>query len=212
MCDLFTKHHFLTIFLGEGNHWLGISDNVLGIGSHQFWPFNCSRTSSTSSTKYWQNSVDLTPCRLVFQSKTVGWGEAPRSRQTAFSYDWLNGLSWMRTGNPLLHNLQINGGRVSDTKICSEHISNSIYTRVTFLVSKKKNFLANHPRKPEMLPIHTSSMPASFSHFSPWWRSDLNWDDHSKTTHGFPVSECRSHLFLPRSRRWQVESREWMDG
>ena len=40
VCDLFTKHHFLTIFLG-------ISDNVLGICSHQFWPFNCSSTSST---------------------------------------------------------------------------------------------------------------------------------------------------------------------
>ena len=56
VCDLFTKHHFLTIFLGEGNHWLGISDNVLGIGSHQFWPFNCSRTSSTWKKTHPQNT------------------------------------------------------------------------------------------------------------------------------------------------------------
>ena len=53
----------------------------------------------------------------------------------------------MRTGNPLLHNLQINGGRVSDTKICSEHISNSIYTLVTFLVSKKNKLPCKSSKK-----------------------------------------------------------------
>ena len=123
----------------------------------------------------------------------------------------LNGLSWMRTGNPLLHNLQINGGRVSDTKICSEHISNSIYTRVTFLVSKKKTSLQIIQENPQ-LPIHTSSMPASFSHFSPWWRSDLNWDDHSKTTHGFPRFGMQVTFVPLQVKTWQVESREWMDG
>lgn len=134
-----------------------------------------------------------------------------------------HGLSWM-TGNPLLyHDLQINGGvRCSSQK--KDSIMKSqwhkdmfrthillIHTLVTFLVSKKKTSLQGIQENPQ-LPIHTSSMPASFSHFSPWWRSSLNWDDHSKTTHGFPVSECRSHLFLSRSRLGKLKVvNGWMD-
>ena len=134
-----------------------------------------------------------------------------------------HGLSWM-TGNPLLyHDLQINGGVRCSSQKKRLHHEESVTQRYVpntypinsytchFSCFKKKTSLQGIQENPQ-LPIHTSSMPASFSHFSPWWRSSLNWDDHSKTTHGFPVSECRSHLFLSRSRLGKLKVvNGWMD-
>ena len=74
--------------------------------SWEFVPINFDHSIAAvlppPTKKYWQNSVDLTPCRLVFQSKTVGWGEAPRSRQTAFSYDFSRAIldDWKSTTVP----------------------------------------------------------------------------------------------------------------
>lgn len=47
---------------------------------------------------------------------------------------------------------------------------------------------------------------------SPWWRSWLNWDDHSKTTRGNLRFGMQVTFVPPQVTTWQVESRGWMDG